>query len=194
MDQDFHYTGTYYAARIGGEFGREDATLIAKAANFIDFMSNESYAGYWCLVSDSEKRVNGNYDVVGKLDAPRYSFQGKYSTGLSGSSGLWASYHFPPGNYDDPPDSLSHVDVHGEVVAGMLPGHAKREVDPEPDLTQITEETAELLNRPQSALSRAMIQDTIRRLNDSNRLEEILGRAAGGERLLESPNRESIIE
>ena len=36
MDQDFHYYGTYYAARVGGSFSTSQATLIAKAANFIE--------------------------------------------------------------------------------------------------------------------------------------------------------------
>ncbi|MGF1676865.1 MAG: DUF6765 family protein [Rivularia sp. (in: cyanobacteria)] len=59
MDQDFHYYGTYYAARVGGNYSQEDATLIAKASNFIDFLSNERYAGYWHIVSNTEKSTVG---------------------------------------------------------------------------------------------------------------------------------------
>lgn len=48
MDQDFHYYGTYYAAKKGG-FDKEEATLIAKAANFIDFFNevNTPLFGNW---------------------------------------------------------------------------------------------------------------------------------------------------
>ena len=73
MDQDFHYYGTYYAAREGG-FDQDDATLVAKAANFIDFFNETTYAAYWQLVSDTEK--SDNYNVVATMDNPRYTFQG----------------------------------------------------------------------------------------------------------------------
>ncbi|MEH2046160.1 DUF6765 family protein [Nostoc sp.] len=98
MDQDFHYYGTYYAAMTGG-YSKEDATLIAKASNFIDFLNNENYAGYWKMVRDTEKRSDQNYQVAAEVDYPRYSFQGNISVGFNtGSGGLWASFHFLPGN------------------------------------------------------------------------------------------------
>lgn len=77
MDQDFHYHGTYYAARTGG-FTTDEATLIAKASNFIDFFNETTYAAYWKLVSQTKK--SDNYDVVAQLDYPRYTFQPEYLT------------------------------------------------------------------------------------------------------------------
>ncbi|MBD2183028.1 DUF6765 family protein [Aerosakkonema funiforme] len=196
MDQDFHYYGTYYAARIGGNYSQEDANVIAKASNFIDFLSNEKYAGYWHIVSNTAKSSDQNYDVVAKVDYPRYTFQGTLSTGASGSSGLWSSFHFPPGNYSDPPNTPSKIDVHGEDVAALLPDHQVREVNPDSSLdNRINSDIGKLLNRPQSALSRATIRDTIRCLTDSKRLEAILVRAAGGETLLSNvQDKESILK
>ena len=67
MDQDFHYYGTYYAARVGN-YTQEDATVIAKASNFIDFLSNEKYAGYWHIVSNTEKCSDPHYHVIAKVE------------------------------------------------------------------------------------------------------------------------------
>jgi hypothetical protein len=195
MDQDFHYYGTFYAARIGGNYTQEEATLIAKASNFIDFLSNEKYAGYWNIVSNTEKQPNQTYDVVAKVDYPRYTFQGTLSTGASGSSGLWASFHFPPGNYADPANTPTKIEVHGKEVADLLPDHQVREIDPDSSLAnKISSDIGKLLNRPQSALSRSLINDTIQCLNDSSRLEKIVVRAAGGKALLEQQDREEILK
>ncbi len=71
MDQDFHFYGTYHSALCGG-FNKDDATLIAKAANFIDFFSESTYASYWSLVSDTQK--SAKYNVVAKMDNPRYTY------------------------------------------------------------------------------------------------------------------------
>ncbi|MGI0498019.1 DUF6765 family protein [Limnospira platensis CENA597] len=153
MDQDFHYYGTYYAARIGGNYSQEDATVIATASNFIDFLSNQKYAGYWHIVSNTEKSLERDYNVIAKVDYPRYTFQGTLSTGGSGSSGLWASFHFPPGNYNDPVGTPTKIDVHGKDVAALLPDHHLREIDPDSSLkSKITPDIGKLLNRPQSAL------------------------------------------
>lgn len=193
MDQDFHYYGTYYAAIVGGNYSQEDATVIAKASNFIDFLSNENYAGYWCIVSDTEKSPDQHYQVIAQVDYPRYTFQGTLSTGASGSSGLWASFHFPPGNYNDPPNTPTKIDIHGKDVAELLPDHQIREVDPDSSLDKINLEIGKLLNRPQSALSRALIKDTIDCLNNPKRLEDILVSAAGGNDLLKT-DKEKILK
>ncbi len=194
MDQDFHYYGTYYAARVGGNYSQKEASVIAKASNFIDFLSNEKYAGYWCIVSNTEKCSDEHYDVIAKVDYPRYTYQGSLSTGVSGCSGLWSSFHFLPGNYNAPPNTPTKIDVHGKDVAELLPNHQVREIDPDSSINKINSDIGKLLNRPQSALSRALIKDTIHCLNDSKRLEEILVRAAGGEVLLENQNKEHILK
>jgi len=193
MDQDFHYYGAYYAARVGGKYSREDASTIAKASNFIDFLSNEEYAGYWHVVRDEKKPEGGDYDIVAKVDYPRYSFQSTASCALGESGGLWASFHFTPGNYRDPENTPTAVDVHGKMVAGELPGHQLREVKLDSSL-KIDAKIAKLLNRPQSALSRALIQDTVQCLRDSKHLEAILKLAAGGKELLEEQDKADIIK
>lgn len=192
MDQDFHYYGAFYAARIGGQYSPEDATTIAKASNFIDFLSNEGYGGYWRMVRDTTKPESGDFDVVAKVDYPRYTFQGTISTGLSGSRGLWAAFHFMPGNYDDPPGTPTPADVHGTAVANRLPGHSRREVTLSSSLG-IDAETATLLNRPQSALSRVLIKDTLRSVRDTERLKAILNLAAGGRELLAEYDNKDIL-
>jgi hypothetical protein len=157
-------------------------------------MSNDPYVGYWHSASDQEPCSDGNYRVLAQVDSPCYSFQGRVSTGLNGSRGLWASYHFPSGNYDDPDGTPTHAEVHGERVAGKLPGHQKRVVDSEPSSTEANTSIGELLIRPQSALSRAMVKDSIRCITDSCRSETILSLASGGETLLGLPNREELVK
>ena len=191
MDQDFHYYGTYYAAAVGGGYNQADATTIAKACNFIDFLSNESYAGYWKLVTDTTK-PNGDFNIVGSVDYPRYTFQGNFSVGVSGGSGLWGSYHFTPGNYADPNGSPSHADVHGNALAGQLPGHIIRDVDT--NASKLDADIAKLLNRPQSALSRVLIQDTVNRLQNPDLLKEILLLAEGGAKILENNDEQTILK
>jgi hypothetical protein len=192
MDQDFHYYGTYYAARVGG-YEKADATLIGLAANFIDFLHEGTYAGYWNLVRQ-KKTSSGNsttpdFSLVAQLNNPRYTFQaGKLSAGTAPEDGLWCSYHFTPGNYQAPENSHSTRDVHGDAVAAKLPGHELRIVD-----TSCRDKGA-LLNRPQSALSRALVHDAIRCAQDDGRLEEILARAIGGWELLRAPNKADCIK
>jgi hypothetical protein len=198
MDQDFHYYGTYYAAQKGG-FNQDQATLIAKAANFIDFFNETTYAAYWKLVSDTKK--TGNYNVVAELDYPRYTFQGgMFSTGLSPEDGLWCSFHFLPGNYNDPPNTPSRETVHGRDLAGFLPKFKTRDATqgseelrkyPLPQSEQYLDDLkyGNLLNRPQSALSRQIIMDAIRCATDNARLPAILGYAIGGQHILQN-NRE----
>lgn len=197
MDQDFHYYGTYYAAKKGG-FNKDEATLIAKASNFIDFFSETTYAAYWKLVSQTKK--SDNYDVVAKLDNPRYTFQGgMFSTLASPEDGLWCSYHFTPGNYDDPPNTPSRETVHGQSVANYLPKFETRDTTKGRAILKkytpeclVDLEFGKLLNRPQSALSRQLIMDTIKCATSDARLESILGYAIGGQAILRN-NREDIL-
>jgi hypothetical protein len=195
MDQDFHYYGTYYAAKQGG-FNKDEATLIAKAANFIDFFNETTYAAYWKLVSDTEK--SNNYNVVAELDCPRYTFQGnQLFTLTSPEDGLWCSYHFTPGNYDDPPNTPSRETVHGRDVADFLPKFQKRDTSQgRATLSKYGSAKSlddlkygNLLNRPQSALSRQLIMDAILCATNDARLESILGYAIGGQHILKN-NRE----
>ena len=188
LDQDFHYYGTFYAARLAGH-GTTDATLIAKCSNFIDFLSNEGYGGYWRLVRESTRRASRDlYTVVGDVNSPRYTFQGTLSTGAAPEDGMWCSYHFTPGNYPDPMGIPTPTQVHGRAVAARLPKRLRNnagqhhEVRATPGVTDV--KLAKLLNRPMSALSRAMIADTTLCMTDPARLRAILQRAVGAGELL----------
>lgn len=190
MDQDFHYYGAYYAARLGG-FNQADATHIAKASNFIDFLTNESYAGIWRLVRESQP-INDpeGYTVVGEVNNPRYTFQGTLSSGAGPEDGLWCSYHFTPGNYPDPAGTPTPANVHGAWVADALPPPFRENGATHHTIRScpgIEPQFRTLLNRPMSPLSRAMIMDTIRMANDNTLLERILQRSAAGWELLQ-PN------
>jgi hypothetical protein len=197
MDQDFHYYGTYYAARQGG-FSNADATLIAKASNFIDFFTESEYAAFWKLVRDTSR--TSNYQVVGAVDNPRYTFQANRSGIMAApEDGLWCAYHFTPGNYDDPPNTPNRQMVHGEQVAFALPAFQKR--DTSQGLEQVAKYYPErardfsfgkLLNRPTSAISRQLILDTIRCATDNSRLESILNLAAGGHEILQNNRADNL--
>lgn len=190
MDQDFHYYGTYYAARVGGGYSRDDAALIAKAANFIDFLHEGEYAGYWRLVRDTvAKSKSDQYTTIAELTNPRYTFQaGLLSTGVSPEDGLWCSYHFTPGNYSDPQGAHSKRDVHGDDVARLLPSFVIRPVK-----ERFDSQVRKLLNRPQSALSRALLYDAFRCATRADRREEILLRALGGWELLRGANKDDCM-
>lgn len=117
-----------------------------------------------------------------------------FSTGLSPEDGLWCSYHFTPGNYDDPQNTPSRETVHGKDVAAFLPNFQKRDTNQgRAELSKYSEpdylndlKYGNLLNRPQSALSRQIIVDAIRCATDDDRLESILAHAIGGQDILKN--------
>ncbi|MEH6453631.1 MAG: DUF6765 family protein, partial [Psychromonas sp.] len=197
MDQDFHYYGTYYAAKNSG-FENKEATLIAKAANFIDFFSESTYAAYWKLVTDTKK--SSTYHVVAEVDCPRYTYQGGLlGTGVSPEDGLWCSFHFTPGNYADPQNTPSREIVHGQFITPQLPKFITRDTNKGKSILKKYNPLSvkdlkfgKLLNRPQSALSRQLIMDAIECATDESRLVQILGYAQGGEEIL-TTNREDNI-
>lgn len=204
MDQDFHYYGTYYAARQG-KFNKDDATLIAKAANFIDFFKEETYAAFWKLVSDTCKTQK--YNIVASMDNPRYTYQGsKLGTFVSPEDGLWCSYHFTPGNYSDPPKTPSREAIHGQDIAKILPPFQTRDTNGGKDILNNAFwysdaerkrymedlEFGFMLNRPQSPLSREIIRDAIRCATNNKRLEAILSYAAGGDYILQNNHDDNL--
>lgn len=197
MDQDFHYYGTFHSAMCAG-FDKNDATLIAKASNFIDFFHEDDYPSNWSLVSETKK--SPHYNVLAKMDNPRYTFQhGHWATFRHPEDSVWCSYHFIPGNYDDPAGTPSREDIHGVDVAGYLPKHIKRATrggeyilmyhNPEKMKDLLF---GKMLNRPQSALSRKLVQDAVLCATDEDRLEKIISLAAGGEAILDT-NRADVI-
>lgn len=90
MDTDFHFYGTATAAVHAG-FSGQEATLIANAAEFVDFF-NSDYWSYWSLKNEQQQEVV-------KISYPHLSCQtidwkmiGDYD------EDLWNAFHFPPGN------------------------------------------------------------------------------------------------
>ncbi|MBP4044539.1 DUF6765 family protein [Chromobacterium violaceum] len=200
MDQDFHYYGTYYAARKGG-FDRDESTLIAKSSNFIDFFSETAYAAYWELVKKPTQE--GRYETIATLKNPRYTFQqGIFSTGIAPEDGLWCSFHFTPGNYKDPDGTPSREEIHGEAIAKLLGDFCIRDTNAGRNELMKYEDKREdyqndinrgnLLNRPQSALSRQLIKDTIDCFSNNAKIESILDASQGGSFLLNNNRDENI--
>lgn len=90
MDTDFHFFGTASAALSSG-FSEQDATLIANAAEYVDFF-NSDYWSYWSIQDNQQQEQV-------KIDFPHLSCQfidwkmiGDYD------DHLWNAFHFPPGN------------------------------------------------------------------------------------------------
>lgn len=191
MDQDFHYYGTYFAAKTGG-FSNKDATLLARASNFIDFFTAGSYASYWALVPNEVPQKN--YKVLATVDNPRYTFQDNKSILFGVEDSLWCSYHFIPGNYKHPAATPSKTAVHGKAVSSLLPEFEVRDATggksilknyhPEAPAYMADLEFGALLTRPQSSLSLELIEDTVKCFNDDDRIKEIFKYAKGGAYLL----------
>ncbi|MGH1492037.1 MAG: DUF6765 family protein [Acidimicrobiales bacterium] len=184
MDQDFHYYGTYFAARTAG-VDDGPAARIARASNFIDFMHEGDYGGRWKLIANTASQSarggggRGSHRTVGRLTNPRYTFQsGKLSVGVAPEDGLWCSYHFTPGNYDHI-DAPSVVENHGAGVAAGLPPFETRTVR-----DGIAAHAGPMLNRPLSALSRSLFADAVACASGTTRLEKILERSLCGDWLL----------
>lgn len=147
-------------------------------------------------------KKTGNYQVVAEFDYPRYTFQNNWlEAGFLPEDGLWCSYHFTPGNYEDPPNTPSRETVHGKDVANYFPEFMKRDTNGGRDVLtkSYSEDKAaqyladlqfgKLLNRPQSALSRQIIMDAIKCATNDARLESIFSHAKGGHEILNN-NRE----
>lgn len=191
MDQDFHYYGTFHSAMCAG-FDNADATLIAKASNFIDFFHEGEYNADWSLVSETKK--SAHYTIIAKMDKPRYTFQhGYWDTFKHPEDSVWCAYHFIPGNYDDPAGTPSREDVHGATVADYLPRHIKRDTRGGEYIlrkynpgTVKDLEFGQMLNRPQSALSRKLVEDAVLCATDDDRLARIISLAAGGPEILDT--------
>lgn len=145
MDQDYHYFATYLAAMISGR-NNDDASLIARAANYVDFFNEQRFRGYWVF------KKNGVQ--IAKVDYPRYTFQANISGQAVGAEGLWAAFHFLPGNYEVQKQYVKKLP--DTIVKEMTEGTFKKR-----DNTSGDDRTNHWrLTRPLSALSRAIATDT----------------------------------
>lgn len=114
---------------------------------------------------------------------------GNLSMGVEGGAcGLWASFHFLPGNTGNLNGTPRPDEIHGPALAALLPPYETRDVRPE-----VEGNIAPLLTRPQSPLSRHLFRDAILCMGSKPRLAQIIGCAAGGKEILASPDREEIL-
>jgi hypothetical protein len=179
MDQDFHYTGTFYAGRAAN-YDTESAGLIAHAANYIDFMSEANYAGYWSIVEN----IHGTKYKLDDLTYPRYTFQGGlFGTGTSPEDGLWQSYHFTPGNKRIDGIVPLHT-LYNDVTRQIIGDHEIREEAN----SKYGETHGKMLNRPNSPISRSLAADAIRLCTDDTYLNNMLDRMRGGYLVKNDPN------
>ena len=84
MNLDFHYYGTYFAARCAG-YGNDEALTIAKAAQYVDEMSvgvTKKHGGIPTTQTKTELAI----DFTAKQ--------------LETIKNIWIPFHFLPGNFD----------------------------------------------------------------------------------------------
>jgi len=144
MDQDFHYFATYTAARIVG-FDYDEAAILARAANYVDFFSESRFRGYWVFKKGGREIATVNY--------PRYTFQANLTGNAVGAEGLWAAFHFLPGNYKV--DGQHAMQLPPNLVKQMSQGtFTMRDQTSGDDVSSQWR-----LTRPLGALSRAIVTD-----------------------------------
>lgn len=97
MDKDFHYYGTFCAARIAG-YNNRDASEIAFYAQFVDdctetFIGRLQHGGYRKIVT-----CQTNSEMIKKYATSPRAFQKEELWELAG---IWCPFHFLPGNEGD---------------------------------------------------------------------------------------------
>lgn len=109
MNIDFHYYGTYTAARLAG-YDFKSAQTIAYAAQYVDDSS-----------MDMLKNDKGNYYITDFIPVPTVQSNMELGTNTSAYNGspqnveqaarTWASFHFLPSNYGANPGTKSYSGV-----------------------------------------------------------------------------------
>jgi hypothetical protein len=191
MDQDFHYYGTYAAAKLAG-WDDDRAHLAAKCANFVDFLNEKTYRGYWEIVKEIAIGSKKEKHVIGRFDAPRYTFQANWTGNMVGAEGSWGSFHFLPGNYKDTAckvgfgGSLAPEKTYPDwVIDGIAKSEGfvgRGETGSITGKHKLREDTPygkveKRLTRPMSALSRALLMDTVQLATRPELAEPILRNA-----------------
>ena len=90
INRDFHYYGTYTAARLAG-FDRDDATIIAHSAQYVDDSTRDRI-----LDPEELSRLSTGTNI---------SFHGERSDHEPADIELrrvWVPFHFLPGNFSPP--------------------------------------------------------------------------------------------
>lgn len=93
MNKDFHYYGTYYAARLAG-YSREDAEEIAWAAQMVDDFTESNFGRMFHrenITYTCEALSETAYHELGRLSNVNNSELQKIRR-------IWVPFHFLPGN------------------------------------------------------------------------------------------------
>ncbi|MDE7269048.1 MAG: hypothetical protein K2N81_01075 [Acetatifactor sp.] len=110
MNLDFHYYGTYCAARLAG-YGRTEAEEIAYYAQFVDECSESLLKAKGVPADKLSVTVNTDDELTAQFTDLR-----AYTTEpLRQVSGIWSAFHFLPGN------------LGGEIEAEELSEEEQRE-------------------------------------------------------------------
>lgn len=146
MNLDFHYYGTFVAARFAG-YTHEESELIAHAAQYVDDSENSTL-----------KNNKGEYYINDFTPIPTVNSMGECSKSISEKGfdelyRVWPVFHFLPGNYDG--DGKSIKNYEGPKENSKLMGKFKWRFDSE------AEEQFKLLCLSDSILVKDMINDII---------------------------------
>lgn len=96
MNKDFHYYGTYVAAKAAG-FNDDDALIIAHAAQYVDDSSNDkikSGSGYYITDFTPMPTIQTNMEIF-----KNYTIKMLNEKLQNETARAWACFHFLPGNY-----------------------------------------------------------------------------------------------
>lgn len=95
MNKDFHYYGTYYAARFAG-YSREDAEEIAWAAQMVDDFTYDNFKN----IFNSDKRVVFTCEdsFIDYAKAELSQLSDVNNAELQKNRRIWSAFHFLPGN------------------------------------------------------------------------------------------------
>ncbi|AEV69607.1 DUF6765 family protein [Acetivibrio clariflavus] len=93
MNGDFHFFGTGTAALAAG-LSVEEATIVANAAEFVDYFIGDYYWSYWQIVADESWQPK----VLFKIKYPQLTAQSTIACSIDYYPDYWLAFHFPPGN------------------------------------------------------------------------------------------------
>ncbi len=178
MDRDFHYYGSYLAARAAG-FEHDKSLKIATAAQFVDDC-HESIVYLWKWFPS--KKIEHRFATIDLSKNKTYQFwpilSGMYDmlkwaggTGAEGNRSVWVPFHFLPGNF------TTGEAKHGNPMQTNLERHVIRswratEYEKRPD---IVKKNFPLLCRPNSDMSQDVINNMVKMYNSIKGSSEDLG-------------------
>lgn len=154
MDSDFHYYGTGTAALAAG-FSRQDARLVANAAQFVDWFDSD-YWSNWRIVDRNHRPVRHRQSrQIYCYANPQISIQKiDWKMLFDYDMHLWNAFHFPPGNI---PWDLGEDDEPHESGGWRRQFHRQHRVRQ----TRLTRRDAGKLCRPFSRFALDLIDNTL---------------------------------